>query len=198
MNDEFTGMSAPMDADDDFREPPKWPKIVGIVSIVLASLGLLCNGVGGVGLALMSVFGGMVEEAAQQDPAAAMPPAMFQPPATTVAATILGLATSIGLLIGGIMTVNRKALGRPLHLFYAVFGIVAVVLSIMGGLTQIDMMQEWVRDNPDTNFARSYSPVSTYASMGFGVLLGGGYPIFCLIWFGAMGKRPEVDAPEII
>lgn len=34
--------------------------------------------------------------------------------------------------------------------------------------------------------------------MAIGIVIGGGYPVFCLVWFGAMGKRPEIDAPEVL
>lgn len=198
MSSEFTGMSTPPEADDAFREPPKWPKVVGIISIVLGSLGLVCNGFGAVSLAISPVMGKMVAEAAEQNPAAAVPPVMFQPSAMMVVASVLSVLASVVLLIAGISTVTRKPLGRTLHLLYPVPALISVVLSILATMTMVDAIQEWVRDNPDANFSQNYTPISSYFGVVIGVLLGGAYPIFALIWFGAMGKRPEVDAPEYL
>ena len=66
-------------------EPPAWPKVVGIISIVWASLGLLCGVCGTGWLLYMPTFAKSME--AQMGP---MPPAMSPSPAQ-LALMVLGV-----------------------------------------------------------------------------------------------------------
>lgn len=193
MSDEFSGMSAPMDGDD-FREPPKWPKVVGILSIVFGALNLVCNGLGAVSAFMMPTF---MKSAEAQSPGG-FPPAMTTLNPLVSLLMLVSLAFGLLLLLAGIMTLNRRAVGRPMHIVYSLGALVMLVVGIIFQLQQVDEIGAWVRDNPDAAFSQQWSPMTTYISMAIGIVIGGGYPVFCLVWFGAMGKRPEIDAPEVL
>ncbi len=177
--------------------PPAWPKVIGIISIVFASLGLVC---GGCGLVVTPFMGQMMGGAAEGHE---LPP-IYQPNIGNMVYGAFGLLNALLLLIAGVMTVSRKPVGRPLHLIFAIIGI---PLTIIGLFIQWKLQQEtaaWAAQaDPANPFAQQF--LSPQARMGnmigliFGGVLGLAYPIFVLIWFGLvkrkgtdMGKAAEV------
>ena len=94
--------------------PPAWPKVVGIISIVLASLGLVCGVCGLIQNGMAFAQGGaemqMPEGKTMQMPA---------PSLLSIVLMALGWLWSLMLLTAGIMTVKRRANGRTLHIVYA-------------------------------------------------------------------------------
>ncbi|MBX3359941.1 MAG: hypothetical protein KF705_00670 [Phycisphaeraceae bacterium] len=192
------GTPAPQSPDfiDLPADPPVWPKVFGIISIVFGTLGLVC---GGCGLAVMPFMGQLMGNVAEgQD----LPPA-YQPNLATMAYAGVGLLHAILLLIAGAVTVARKPVGRPLHLVYAALGI---PLAIGGLFIQWKLQQEniaWAAQaDPNNPFAQQFnSPQSRMGNMlgmAFGAAMGLGYPLFLLVWFGLvkrkgsdMGQLPE-------
>ncbi len=172
-------------------EPPAWPKVVGIISIVLSSLGLVC-GVCGIGfLAFMRPLLKMAE--AQMGPA----PEVLIPGPLLVALAAVGVVWSAVLLVAGIATLRRRPNGRMLHVVYSGVAIVLTVISSFVNWQHQSAILKWVSENPTDQWAKQQSPMGAYAGMAFGVCIGLGYPIFLLVWFGAMGKRPEAGSlPE--
>ncbi len=103
-------------------ELPGWPKVIGTISIVWASLGLLCGGCGMIFLVAMPTFmKGAVEKLGP------MPPPMLPSPEQMVLGGI-GFLWAIVLLVAGITTVTRRPIGRPLHLIH---GAVAIILGVL-------------------------------------------------------------------
>lgn len=186
--DEGEVFISPPTIHDPYVEPPevpKWPKVVGIISTVWGSLGMLCGCLGLAGVMFSGAFQGMMES---QGP---LPPTM-QPGIAQSAQAIAGLLTTVLLLLAGILCINRKPVARPLHLIYAV---ISLVLLIIGVMIQIDLaneMGQWVKDNPDSPFAQNYNATATLLlGVGLAVVLGLPWPLFCLIWFGFVKRTPE-------
>lgn len=195
MSDEFQGMSAAGEVEDhDWNEPPKWPKVVGIISIVWGSIGVLCNGLGLVGTVLTP----QMMQMAAQEMEGGMPPQVTQPNMWYAVMGVLSILMSIGLILAGIFTVNRKPAGRTFHLAVAVGTLILVAISLPLQWANMTAIGEWVANNPDAEFSQNYTPMGSMVGMAVSVVLAGGWPIFLLIWFGALGKRPEVDAPEVL
>lgn len=171
-------------------EPPAWPKVVGIISIVWASLLLVCNMCGVLGGLFQGAFVNMMppeqQEQMKQQLAASQSPA-------SLAVYAIGLLLSVLLLTAGIMTVRRKAAGRMLHLLWAAGGVLLTVVSIM---VQWGVMQQQLQQTQSS--AKGVNPAAMqggmYIGLVVGVCIGLAYPIFCLVWFGVMGKRPETGA----
>lgn len=184
----------PMSSDFDMHAPlPGWPKVVGIISIVWASLGMLCNTCGVLGQAMQGAVVNMVPPEQQEQIKAQM--AAGQSP-LVLGSYVLGMVLAIELLVAGIMTVRRRPIGRVLHLGYGAAGVLLVALSTFASWgamqSQLAAMQQ------STNAAMKQQAAGMQAGMmaglAFGVCLGLAYPIFCLVWFGIMGKRPETGA----
>jgi hypothetical protein len=168
---------------DPIDEPARWPTVVGTISIVWASLNLLCAGCGVLSPVLMSTL--MKSAEAQLGPM----PDVMRPGAGQVVVAGLGFVWAILLLVAGIMLTLRKPAARMLHLVYAAG---AIVLSIAGTAVAV-MMQlriaEWVADNPDSPWAQQQNPAVSFAMIGVSVVLGMAWPVFVLVWFGVVKRN---------
>jgi len=186
--------SIPQIEDDELdRTPPKWPKVVGIISIVFGSLGLTCIGCS---LTMMTVGGSfiekMVQQAAQQSGGASAPtPPTMQFGAIDLTLGGIGVVLSVVLLLAGITTLSRKSVGRLLHLVYGGANLPLTLWSTWNTLQKMAAMGQYVRDNPDSPFAQGYSPIGSMIGIAFGLAIGLAYPVFCLVWFGAVKTRHE-------
>lgn len=181
---------AAMFEGDDLVEPPRWPKVVGTISIVWAALGLTCAGCGLASIALMDQFIKPAEE--RFGP---MPDVMKPGPAQIVLSVISFLPVIV-LLVAGIMVVARKPLGGTLHLVYAVLSLIITGVAAVFGLQQQMAIAEWVRQNPDSQWAQQSNPTMGFVMMGLMVALGLAWPVFCLIWFGVVKRRAPMDIPR--
>ncbi|MEZ6210492.1 MAG: hypothetical protein R3B46_04495 [Phycisphaerales bacterium] len=183
-----TSAAPPTDPMDFELEPelPKWPKVVGITSIVLAGIGLGC---GGCGIAMLlggtEFFLKMAEQ--QMGPA----PSVMLPTLQQKVQGSIGFLWAVLLLIAGIQTLRRQYSGRLLHLAY---GIGTIPLFIWGMKIQFDAMaaiNQWAQANPDNLWAQQQNPIGQWIGLGIAVLLSLPWPLFCLGWFGLVKKKPE-------
>lgn len=197
MADDYRGMNEGTDIEaDDWREPPKWPKVVGIISIVWAVLGIVCNGLGVVSAFLTPQMMKMAESGGEME--GGFPPQMTQLNLLLAGMMMVSVLVSVTLLLAGIFTVNRRPQGRGLHLGVAVVSLIMLVIGMGYQWHSMTQMGAWVKANPDATFSQTYSPIGSMIGMGIGIVIGGAWPLFCLIWFGALKKRPEVGAPEVL
>lgn len=92
---------------------PRWPKVVGITSIVWGALGLMCAGCGSIYAVAIApdLMKGMEDRMGPM-------PAVFKPGLETIVAGALGVVMTILLIVAGIVLVQYKRLGRTLHLAY--------------------------------------------------------------------------------
>lgn len=179
---------------DGWREPPRWPKVVGIISIVWGAIGLVCNGIGLVGGLLTPTL--MQSAASQME--GGVPPQYQQVNPLMVGVSVLGAIMAVVLIVAGILTVNRKPAGRMAHLVVALVSLLVLIAYIPVQWSMNEGIAQWVRENPDAQFSQTYSPGPAIIGMAFGVVIGAAWPVFSLIWFGALKKRPEQDAPEVL
>lgn len=177
----------PVDLDVDLlAEPPGWPKIVGIVSIVFGALGLTCGGCGLLGQGMQSLIPEM-EDVAKQPQVMA--------PILTFSLLALALLLSILLLIAGIMTLLRKPIGRPLHLLYAVLKILAVIVGLVTFIMiwpdyKVELTRYFEESGQNAQ-SRDVMLSATFYGALVSNLIYLAYPVFCLIWFGLVKRKPE-------
>lgn len=179
---------SPMPFDDFDPDPPRWPKVVGGFSIAFACLGLVCN----VCMVGMASFGASM---LPPDPTGApLPPWANQGPMLYVQAA-LSLLLSLLLLAAGLTTLGRRPVARPLHLVWAVLGIIAACFGLYMQVKMNADNRRWALDNPQSPMAQGMNgpganigPICGYV---IGVVFGFAWPIFCLIWFGAIKRKPE-------
>lgn len=181
-------LAPPTTAGDIMTEPdlPKWPKVIGIISIVLAGLGLGC---GGCGVAMLmggsSFFMKMAEQ--QMGPI----PAVMLPTLGQKVQGCLGVAWAVILLVAGIQTVRRRYAGRLLHLVY---GLGTIPLFVWGVKLQLDTMAaigQWSQANPGNPWAQQQSPMGQWIGLAIAVILSLPWPLFCIAWFGFIKRKPE-------
>jgi hypothetical protein len=146
---------------------PGWPKVVGIISICWGGLGLVCGGCGALSLFIMPQL------LAGQGDMGELPPTMKPGPAL-MGLMVVSLAVSVLLIVAGWLCVLRRAVARALHLVYAVAGLVSSVAMTAVQWQGMVEMERWVRENPESMFAKGYSPTGQLAGLLFGVVDGRG------------------------
>lgn len=179
-----------IDLPDD---PPAWPKVIGIISIVFASLGLGCMGCAGAGLVMQVMF---AEQSAEQ--MGGPMPDVLKPGIVQLASIPIGGVISLILLIAGILLLRRKPAGRTMHLVYAVLNLISTAVSTIAGVQQLGALKAWIAANPDSKWAQVTKPEMQGMIMIVSVAVFCSYPLFLLVWFGLvkrrasdMGKLPE-------
>jgi len=178
-------------ADFDLREAPKWPKVVGIISIVWGGIGLLC---GGAGLAMMPLGASFMGPMLEGDPP---PPTMsFGPVDYAIAA--LGFGLAVLLIVAGVMTINRKRAGWGAHLAYAAISIPLLLFSTYNNFQKQAGLEQWAKDYPGNPYAESINNTpagvqQTWSAVGGIIMLVIflAYPLFCLVWFGLVKPKRE-------
>lgn len=183
----------PMLSDPVLIVPARWPKIVGIMSICLGSLGLLCNGCGGIYLAfVMPKFMKMAEE--KLGP----PPAAMLPSLTMKLLMIPGVFMALLLLFAGITCVGRKPVTRTMHLAHAVISILLGTLAMYLQIRQqMDLMQ-WAKENPGDKWAANVSPIGALIGMAIGFFFTYAWPLFCLLWFSPKKRLDDLMPIEVV
>lgn len=166
----------------EHRDPPGWPIPVGIISIALAGLGLVC---GGLGLASMPFLPKMMGGAMNGDP---LPPTLVFGPIDYAIAGF-GLLNTFFLLFGGIMLVGRRPIARTLHLVYSVAAMPLSIVQMVRNFDKQSQMAQWATDYPNNEMAKAINSGATSQQIGeiFGLVLGVGigigFPLFVFIWF---------------
>ena len=188
-DDVFVAPPTERDEFDDVREPPKWPKVVGIISIVWGTLSMLCTGGG---TAMSALSGRLIQSSGISGP---LPPMLTSPPVTVYISAALSLALSLFLIVAGAVTASRKPTGRTLHLVYAVVALLVAVWATSLQLGIQNDLAEWLRQHPDSDYTKmtqtGATAIGTAIGIAFGLVIGFTWPIFTLIWFGAVKTKPE-------
>ncbi|MDX2114224.1 MAG: hypothetical protein SFZ24_01205 [Planctomycetota bacterium] len=186
--EDFPGMSDPA----PYEAPEQaWPKPVGVTSIVIGAVSLTCTACGGAALGLQVAF---VAEMAKQFPDG-MPPSMGAIEPLMIAQMVGGALVNVVLVVAGAMLVMRKPVARVLHLVYAGLGLIAFATWILLQVQAQVEITEWCKQNPGTKFAQQQQasgPIGLIIGLGLGVVLGLLWPLFCIVWFGAI-KRRDAD-----
>ena len=186
--------SAPLDPQIDLA-PTSWPKVIGILSIVWGGLGLTCLacGIGGI-----LIGPAMMPPEMREGP---LPPSMRIAP-WQAGMFAFGFILAILLIVAGVQTMRRNMAGRSLHMLWAAVSILLTLTNIYFGWRQVIEVEQWMRDNPTSPFAkgpqlsRGSSMALVFALNGIGLI----WPTFLLIWFGLLkrtkasfGASPNAD-----
>jgi len=169
---------------------PKWPKVIGIISIIWGALGLTC---GGIGSAFAVVMPSLLESQLDGDP---VPQGMLMHGPDYLLLAI-GLSLTALLIFAGITAVSYRPLTRPLHLIYAGCSLPITVLNYLNQTAKQASIQDWAVEYPNNPIAQSMDPSNPTASIGpiiglvMLIVLGFGVPAFYLIWFGLIKTKPE-------
>lgn len=174
-------------------EPPArqsgWPKVIGIIAIVLGSLGILGAVYGAVSPLVMGPLARMMpaEHAAGVE-------AMQEFSVRVVLVSLLALAVAVWLLVGGIALVKRRRSSRKTCLTWAVVKMLFVVLNSVISYAMVEaQMEAMMQQSPNTpgmpaGFMSGFSAIG----LVFGICWGWALPVFMLIWFSRGEIKAEV------
>lgn len=184
----------PTQADllDDISPMPAWPKVIGIISIVLGALGLICGVVGGAFMFMLpSMMSGQTFEGGT-------PPIFPYQPAPTSQLVVMafGLVWSIVLIVAGAMTTSRKPVGRPIHIVWALVSIVVGAIGMKMQVDQQNALMDWMRENPNAQVTQmSGGNVGGLIGLVIAAFFSFAWQLFILFWFLAV-KRKSADLAE--
>lgn len=168
-------------------EPPQWPKVVGIISIVWASLGLFCAPCG----MIMPFLYPMIMPPELME--GGLPPNMQVNP-LMMGAQGVGLLMAVLLLAAGIATVKRTPNGRTLHLAYAALQVPGLIFGLWLVYKMHIDLTDWIANNPGNKLAQqqaSGGDTGLFVGIALTVIFGGVYPTFLAIWFGLVKRTPQ-------
>ncbi|MCU0689689.1 MAG: hypothetical protein MUE97_08120 [Phycisphaerales bacterium] len=198
---------------------PAWPKVIGIISIVLGSLGVVGQGCGIAGAVAMPMMAAPMREAAKQAAAqaaaqgaaqgggnaaaaqmeqqVAMFDAMGQYTPLLVGSGVLNIICAVLLIVAGIQLLKRLPSGRTLHLAYAGLRTVAVLFAIVPGwlmhVAQMEAMQASGMAMPP-GLGAGFMTGMGVVGIVLGVVWGLAYPAFVVVWFMRGTIREQVAA----
>lgn len=169
--------------------PSSWPTVIGVISIVWGSFGLL-GGCCSVGMTIfwepyVEFISSIVPPNQQQQQQEMLEQFGPDNPLMMVL-MIISLALAILLIVSGIRVTRRRVSGVRLSKTYAYLYIPVVIAS---GLLTLSLQ---------TSMSTGPSPISeefeaaiTVASALAGVLFGCAWPVFLLIWFSRSSIKEE-------
>jgi len=186
-------VSDPAEADlfDDEPIGPKWPKVIGILSIVVGSFFFLCGGVGAVFIFIQPQLMQSVASNLQ----GGMPPVLMTTDPVRATAAISGVVWAALLIVSGILCVMRNPTARKLFLVYGTVGIMLGLWGLSMQLGQQAEVRDWIAAHPDSEYAQnSNTPgaqIVQIIGLVIGIGLGLGWPAFCVFFFGFVKTKPE-------
>jgi len=152
---------------DQYAPPPRrpvWPIAIGVISIVLGSLGLICTPI----VMAISAHGPRVDQVHE------LFPDWYD--SYTKAAAVVGLVGSALLLVAGVYLLKRRPTAKTLHVTYALIQVFAAVVNAI--LIATAFLPSIRRSG-----APEHVKASIIAGWVVGLAVGLVYPVFLLIWF---------------
>lgn len=172
----------PSPGGTDFQRPdtgkePAWPKVIGILSIIFASLGLFCGVINVVMTA--SGFNETISSFSDEQSREFQESLKEQTGSIEAFGAVAGLVIAAVLLVAGITLIKRRMqLSRKLHLLYAA---AAILLNVVTGVLML--MAVLNLEVPEGNQQARIMKATMLPSLLLGSLFGLAYPAFTLVWF---------------
>jgi len=148
--------------------PPVWPKVVGIIAIVLAGMGII-------GAPLLSVFN-------HYNPMTRDLMEHF-PEWHQTYEIVYGVGAGLLLLIAGVLLLKRQPLAAPLFILWAVLALASTVLDIF---TLMEVLESMGSDAPDAERLGVRMGMMAAIPMGLAI------PGFTLYWFCRAKTRQDL------
>ena len=175
-------MSPPQMTPPGETQPPQeapskraaWPTAIGVISIVWASLGLICTPLSMLG----NKFNPEAKEMQDKFPDWYI--------TYLTAGSLAGIALAILLLVAGICLLKRVRAARRLHVTYAG---VSMVLAVVGLVIVITVLFPSLRESDMSKAA----VIGGIAGGIIGTAVGMAWPIFLLVWFSLRKIRQQVQ-----
>jgi hypothetical protein len=191
--DDTPAMTPPSEIDDAPPEPSKWPTVIGAISIVFGSLGLVCYGCMSLNTIATPMLVGMVPE--DQRPPTPQGLQLF----VQIFQMCAAFGLSVWLLIAGIGLARRRSWSRAHSIGWSVGKILLTVISTAAAVAfvgdtvdQINGQMSQGGKTPPFTFSVGMF-LALFAVSAVWAML---WPAFLLIWFSRGAVKDEVAAWE--
>jgi hypothetical protein len=182
------------------REVPqtKWPKVVGIIGIVVGGvggLGACCGVVGALATSWLSKLaeGQPVPPGGGPSPAEAMQ-AMAKHQGLIIALCVIALPIATMLIVGSVRLVRRRAGSPTLLLYWSAIKILETLGGTWAGFIMAKDQVQLAKKTAATPAAAEWAAKFATAQLVGGLVLGMALPIFLLIWLNRARIRDETAA----
>lgn len=179
-------------------EETKWPKVIGVISLIYALFGLLCQS----GYAVAT---GFTDQLMQFFGMEVTTPVVLK--ATAVLLAAVGIALGIVMLMGAIKLLRRQRSGVSLLKKWAVMRIILVLIGVVAGVlmapAQIEMQQQMLevqRERMPPDQAARIPDLTdeqiwrrTMIQMGVMSALFAAYPVFLGFWLSRNKITADVE-----
>ncbi len=171
----------------------KWPKVIGIITIIYASLGMTCQGTSILGLLLAPVWRAMIGINIEAPPVIQV---------LAYSSFAIYLCLGIYLFVGGVRLLRRRAEGVKSLKTWAVMRLVMVIVSFVAGYLTIPAnveMQRNISVSVNEILAESNQPpqpfdeAKVFKQAGIGAVVGAGLTSIYPIFLGFFLSRKKVD-----
>jgi len=195
------GMTAPPSVAGAMPTMPStWPTVIGVVMIVLASLGMLAYGCGAVANTIWPLaLSKLAQSPAGQDPAITAQLDMSRRfMAWNVFNAIVSVGLSFMLLMAGVAVVRRRSWCARLSFVWAIVRILwAIPASYVGYRIAIESFQAMEKASADAGRPMPNGLGTIMHSLGgvgvaIGLVLACALPAFVLIWFSRSKIKNEI------
>ncbi len=177
-------------ADTFGEEIPSWPKVIGIISISWACIGLICSVCGGVQI----VTGGMKQPGLEDMPNIAASP-------LSIISLLIGVVVAVLLLIAGVLLVQRKPIAKPLHVVYGVVGLGSLLLAVVAQFQGLAVFEQYLLDNaqkPEIQQMMKVPIMTIQRAIVISIdVVFAIYPVFCIFWFGIAKRNADMGSNEV-
>ena len=173
----------------------RWPKVIGIIAIVLGSFGALGGCIGMFG----PMFTDMIKEVAEGQPGTAATVVQFEVAAEwatwTIVQSICGLAVGVVLILAGVGLLKRRGWGPKATISWAVLKMLLVVGTSVIAYGQATAAFDRMADLPNLQSlpqgATAFGSIVAMIFLGLNAVWGWALPVFMLIWFSRSKIKAE-------
>ncbi|MEX2218940.1 MAG: hypothetical protein WD749_09290 [Phycisphaerales bacterium] len=195
MSDYQTRMAPPIDSamPPPPSGPTTWPMVIGIIAIVLGSLGLLSSCAGIAGPLFVKFAAAMAEEGGAKESEMVALRGIEQYMGLLILDSILGLVAAALLLVAGIGLLKRTAWSPRAMVIWAIGKIPLVVFATVVGYLVNQAQFEAMANDPQqkTPVPAGLMEAIAAGSAVFTFIFGIALPIFVLVWFTRAKVRAE-------
>ena len=173
---------------------PVWPKVIGIISIVLGAGGMLGNIWSVVAMLMVDTFAGM---AAQFSPGPQMSAEMWSGgrSGSLLCIYVAMFVLAVLLLAGGIGLVRRRRWAPKVCVGWALGKIAAAFATAAVGYQMQEAQMKMFANDPNlaaTGMSGGPMGAMVLVTMVFIVIWLGAYPVFMLVWLSRRGVKEYV------